>query len=78
MGAISQHSSCVRRCGLTRENIVDNTKVLCIQNDTFGLLILKAILNKFKNPTINRQGTGYTRILKLYAENYPDIFVIWR
>ena len=48
---------------LTRENIVDNTKVLCRQNETFRLLIHEGILIKFKIPTGSRQDTGNTRIL---------------
>ena len=53
------------RCGLTRENIVDNTIVLCRQNDIFRLLIHEAILINFKNPTLNRQDIFKTICWKL-------------
>ena len=68
-GAINDHTLSVPRSGVTRANIVDNTKVLCRQRDTFRLLLHEAILIKLKNPTLNRQDTGFTRILKLYAES---------
>ena len=68
-GAINDHTLSVHRSGLTRVNIVDNTKVLCRQRDTFRLLVQEAILIKFFNPTLNRQDTGCARILKLYAAN---------
>ena len=68
-GAINDHTLSVHRSSLTRLNIVDNTKVLCRQRDTFRLLVHEAILIKFSNPTLNRQDTGSARILKLYAAN---------
>ena len=68
-GAINDHTLSVHRSSLSRANIVDNTKVLCRQRDTFRLLVHEAILIKFRNPTLNRQDTGNTRILELYAEN---------
>ena len=67
-GAIKKHIMSQHRSILSRDDIVSNTEVLHMQNDTFRLLIHEAMLIKFQNPSLNRQDTGCARILKLYAD----------
>ena len=61
-GAINDHTLSVHRSSLSRANIVDNTKVLCRQRDTFRLLVYEASFIKLRYLT-------HTKILKLNAEN---------
>ena len=56
---------------LTKENIVRNTVIIRKHSDAIRLLIHEAFLIKFKDPNLNRQDTGNTRIPQLYFENSP-------
>ena len=51
--AIKEHIPSQRLSILTKDNIVNNAKVLHMKNDTFRLLIHEAMLVKFKNPSFN-------------------------
>ena len=54
-----------------RENIVCNIFIVHKHGDIIRLLIHEALLIKFKDPNLNRQDTGNSRILQLYSENFP-------
>ena len=66
--AIKEHFLSQHRSILSRDDIVSNTELLHMQNDTFILLIHEAMLIKFQNLCLNRQDSGCARILKLYAD----------
>ena len=66
--AIKEHITSQHLSILSRDDIVSNTEVLHMQNDTFRLLIHEAMLITFQNLSLNRQDTGCARILKLYAD----------
>ena len=51
---------------LTRDMMVDNTKIIRKENDIRRLQIYEALLIKQKCPTINIQDTGISRTLKLF------------
>ena len=55
-----QHSS------LTRDIMVENTKIIRKENDIRRLQIYEALIIKQKCPTINNQDTGISRTLKLF------------
>ena len=55
---------------LIKDNIVNDTKVLHLKNNNSRLLIDEAVMIKLKYPSLNRQDSGSTRILRLYAEGY--------
>ena len=67
-GAIKDDILSQHRSILSRDDIVSNTEVLHMQNDTFRLLIHEAMLIKFQYPSLIRQDTDCARILKLDAD----------
>ena len=71
-GAIKDHLLTRHNSNLTRDNILCNTVIIRKHCDTIRLLIHDALLIKYKDPNLNRQDTGNTRILQLYFENFPE------
>ena len=71
-GAITDHHLTRRNSNLTMDNIVRNTVIIRKHGDSIRLLIHEALLIKFMDPNLNRQGTGNTRILQLYSENFHE------
>ena len=67
-GAILEHVRDVHKTDLTRENIVNNTKIIRRINDPIRLQIAESLLIKKHRPIINRQDTGFTRKLQLFSE----------
>ena len=65
-GAIINHSK-IQREKLTREEIVNWTKIRYRENDVNRLEILEALIILYEDPVINHQDTGKKRILKLYG-----------
>ena len=51
---------------VTRQQIVDNTRIRFTEHDVHRLKVLEALVIKFESPVLNIQETGQTRILKLY------------
>ena len=66
-GAIKDHMERCHNLPLTREALVNNTKILRTNNDSSRLLITEALLIHAKNPALNKQATGLTRTLKLHC-----------
>ena len=66
-GAIKDHMERCHNLPLTRDALVNNTKILRTNNDTSRLLITEALLIHAKNPALNKQATGLTRTLKLHC-----------
>ena len=54
---------------LTRERMVDNTKIIRKENDFSRLQRFEALFIQQKNPIINNQETGSSRTLKLFNFN---------
>ena len=54
---------------LTRDEIVQNTKIIRRENDRVRLSIYEALLIQQRQPQINKQDTGFTRTLKLFGPN---------
>ena len=50
---------------LTREILVNNTKIINTNNDPFRIQIMEALLIKQNKPSINSQVKGSHRTLKL-------------
>ena len=55
---------------LTRNNIVDYTKITRGESDIIRLQIAEAVIILSDDPQINRQDTGKTRTLKLFSWLY--------
>ena len=60
------HVNTVLNLPISRETLVENTKILRVENDVYGLQILEAFLTYQRNPSLNKQHTGMSRTLKLY------------
>ena len=56
---------------ITRQVLVDNTKILYQINDYHRLHIMEALLIHKNNPSINAQSTGSSRTLKLFSNTNP-------
>ena len=67
-GAIKKHLSVRHNSIINRENLVNNTEILRKHSDNFRIIVHEALLVTFKNPLLNRQDTGNTRILQLYTQ----------
>ena len=70
-GAIKDHQLTRHYSNLTRESIVCNTVIIRKHRHIIRLLIQEALLIKFRDPNLNRQDIGNSRILQLYSENFP-------
>ena len=66
-GAIRKHFELCHHRKITREEIVNMTKMRCSQRDVRRLEILEALIIQAEAPEINRQDTGTVRLLKLYG-----------
>ena len=66
-GAIKDHMLEKHNSNIGRELLVNHTEILRQHSDTFRMLIHEALHIKFHNPDLNRQDTGSTKILLLYA-----------
>ena len=65
-GAIQQHTKDKHNEALTRDTLVNNTKIVLTETDYYRLNILEALLIQTNNHLINKQHTGEQRILKLH------------
>ena len=65
-GAIHLHTTDIHGLTLTRETLVNNTKILRTETDYYRLNITEALLIQINKPTINNQLTGRQRTLKLH------------
>ena len=54
---------------INRKEIERFTKVMYVERDVYRLEILEALLINAEDFEINRQDTGFKRILKLYGDN---------
>jgi hypothetical protein len=54
---------------LTRDLLVNNTRVLHRINDSNRLSIVEALIIKNRNPNINKQNTGICRTLFLFQNS---------
>ena len=61
-GAIKEHQLARHQSNLTRDNVVGNTMILQKHSDTIRLFIREGLLIQFRDPNLNRQDTGNTRI----------------
>ena len=61
-----QHTFDSHKNTLNRETIVNNTKILRIENDTYHLSSLEALLIRKLQPSINKQLTSTHHTLKLF------------
>ena len=66
-GEIKDHMLEKHNSNIGWELLVNHTEILRKHSDTFRMLIQEALHIKFNNPNLNRQNTGSTRILLLYA-----------
>ena len=66
-GAPKDHLNNHHGAPLTRDNLVNNTNILRLENDQYRLMILEPILIFSKKPSLNGQATGSCRVLKLYS-----------
>jgi hypothetical protein len=66
-GAPKQHASDFHDTILTRDMMVNNTKVIYRAADPFRLKIAESLLIRKNNPVINRQDTGFVRTIRLFA-----------
>ena len=62
-GAIKEHQLARHQSNLTRDNVVSNTMILQKHSDTIRIFIREGLLIQFRDPNLNRQDTGNTRIL---------------
>ena len=53
-GGLKQHTTDAHKTILNRETIVNNTKILRIENDSYRLSILEALLIRRVQPSINK------------------------
>ena len=65
-GAIQDHFLQVHRRKITRQEIVESTKIRYIENDVNRLKLLESILIRFEKPRLNEQQTGSYRMLSLF------------
>ena len=65
-GSPKLHTSQQHHVNLTREMLVDNTKVLRYEIDYERLHILESLFIKNSHPSLNNQDTGTVRTLKLH------------
>ena len=65
-GAPKTHVNTVHNLQISRDTLVENTKILRVENDAYRLQILEALLIYQRNPSLNKQHTGMSRTLKLY------------
>ena len=70
-GAPKSHTGSRHRDILTRDMMVNNTRIIRRENDKSRLPIYEALLIKRNNPIINKQDTGYQRTLKLFGQSAP-------
>ena len=68
-GAPKSHTRSHHRNTLTRDMLVNNTKIIRRENDKTRLHIYEALIIQQQNPVINMQDTGYTRTLKLFGNS---------
>jgi hypothetical protein len=66
-GAPKKHMQEVHNATLTRQTLVENTKIIRQLSDPSRLAICEALLVRESNPIINLQDTGCTRTLKLFS-----------
>ena len=66
-GGPKQHHQGVHHATLTRKELVDNTKIIRTERDTYRLSILESLLIKKVKPNINNQMRGTHRTLKLFS-----------
>ena len=66
-GLPKQHTTNAHKTILNRENIVNNTNILPIENDPYRLSILEALLIHKTQPSINKQLASTHRTLKLFT-----------
>ena len=66
-GAIRTHCEEVHGRKPTRKELEEMTKARYYENDVQRLETLEALIIRFEEPVINRQGTGKKKILKLYG-----------
>ena len=66
-GGPKQHHQEEHHATLTRKELVDNTKIIQTEHDTYRLSILESLLIKKVKPNINNQMTGTHRKLKPFS-----------
>ena len=66
-GSILQHFKTKHKTKPTRQQLVDNTKILAKAESRYKLAIKEALLILKKNPQINKQFDNFTNILKLHT-----------
>ena len=66
-GGPKQHHQEIHHATLTRMELVNNTKIIWIERDTYRLSILESLLIKKVEPNINNQMTGPHKTLKLFS-----------
>jgi len=69
-GAIKDHFQQTHDMTLTRNTIVDCTKITRRESNITRLQIAEAVIILSDDPLINRQDTGKTRTLKLFSWLY--------
>ena len=66
-GGPKQHHQEVHHATLTRNELVDKTKIIRTERDTYRLSIFESLLIKKVKPNINNQMTGTHTRLKLFS-----------
>ena len=66
-GAPKSHHENIHNLPITRNILVNNTKILRGENDNNRLMIIEALLIQSKQPVLNQQVTGSCRTLKLHS-----------
>ena len=70
-GAPKQHTQTIHNISLSREQMVQNTKILYHAPDFLCLTIMEALLIRRDKPVINQQDTGIVRTLQLFTNHNP-------
>ena len=68
-GGPKSHSQQQHHQTLSRQDLVANTKIIGRSDDFTRLQVLEAVHIKTKQPTINNQSTGASRILRLLGDS---------
>ena len=66
-GAIKEHFLEKHKRNITREEIVNYTKIWYYERDVRRLEILESLIIRFEDPELNKQDTGKRRILRLFG-----------
>ena len=74
-GGPKQHTQNSHNINLTRESLVNNSKIICSNNDPYRLSILEALYIRKLCPSINKQITSSHRTIKFFTSKVPALCI---